>query len=64
MNPHNADTSRSWNKWGLIILAVCGLLVLTHCDSGFVPDTGPPPNSSDARVQAIQEWYHAALSEE
>ena len=64
MGTHNAGTSRNWNQWGVITLAVCVLLVLAHCDNGFVPDTGPPPNSSDARIQAVQEWYDAALSGE
>jgi len=48
------------------MLCVSGLLVLTHCDSGFVPDIGPSPsaNPSAARVQTVQEWYPPALSEE
>ena len=46
------------------MLSVCALLVLTHCDSGFVPDVGPPPNSSDARAEKIKAWYDTALEEE
>lgn len=53
-NPHNADTSKNRNEWGIITLSVCALLVLTHCDSGFVPDVGPPPNSSDMRTEKIK----------
>lgn len=64
MSPRNVGASRNWNQWGVITLAIGALLVLTHCDGGFVPDAGPPPNSSDVRAQAIQEWYHAALTEE
>lgn len=63
-NPHKTGTSRNRNQWGVITLAVCALLVLTQCDSGFVPDTGPPPNSTDARVQTVQKWYDTALAEE
>lgn len=64
MGPHTPGISRNWNPWAVITLAVCALLVLPHCDGGFVPDTGPPPNSTAARIQAIQAWYDTALSEE
>ena len=63
-NPHKTGRSRNRNQWGVITLAICALLVLIQCDSGFVPDTGPAPNSTDARVQAIQKWYDTALAEE
>ena len=64
MNPYSAGASRNWSQWGVIALSVCALLVLTHCDSGFVPDLGPPPNSSDARTEKIKAWYDTALEEE
>ena len=64
VNPYSAGASRNWSQWGVIALSVCALLVLTHCDSGFVPDLGPPPNSSDARTEIIKAWYGTALEEE
>ena len=62
MKPTNALGNR--NARGIVTLSVCALLVLTHCDSGFVPDVGPPPNSSDARAEKIKAWYDTALEEE
>lgn len=62
MKPTNTLGNR--NAWGIVTLSVCALLVLTQCDSGFVPDVGPLPNSSDARTEKIKAWYDTALEEE
>ena len=62
MKPTNTLGNR--NAWGIVTLSVCALLVLTHCDSGFVPDVGPLANSSDARTEKIKAWYDTALEEE
>ncbi len=66
MNTYNPDRSRGRSRWGLLLLAVCGLLVLTQCDSGIDPYVEPPPSETDLppRVEAVQEWYKTALAEE
>ncbi len=66
MRLKNADRSTGRSRWGLLLLAVCGLLVLTQCDSGIDPYVEPPPSETDVspRIEAVQKWYKTALAEE
>ena len=56
MSPYNAGTSRNWNQWGVITLAVCALLVLTHCDSGFVNSQCTEDQEAIAKEYDSAEW--------
>ncbi len=66
MKLKNANRSTGSSRWGLLTLAVCGLLVLTQCDSGIDPYVEPPPSETDLpqRVEAVQAWYKTALAED
>ena len=40
-------------------------MLIARCDSSFVPDVEPPLSKVQGkRIEAVKEWYHAALSKE
>ena len=47
------------------LILIFGMMLITRCDSSFVPDVEPPLSEvRGERVEAVKEWYQTALSKE